>query len=228
MSNVRYLGHSSFLITSDKGSSIIVDPFGNSTPYTFPLLSSDIVLVTHEHPDHNAYWRVSGNPAVIKRSGNYISEFEQVVPRTGETFTFKAYPSYHDRFLGKKKGFNTIFVWYMDGMKFCHLGDLGHILTDKDIEMIGEIDILFCPVGGGIVLSSTDAVLVCGQLKSKVIFPMHYKTPETSLISWLEEPVENFIEKMGGAEKLYSLSTTVEATKLAFDGTRVVKILEHG
>ncbi len=226
MPSVRFLGHSSFLISTTTGTTIITDPYGTNVPYTFPLISADIVLISHEHADHNAYWRVTGNPAIIKRTGDYISEFETPVKRTGEILTFQAIPSYHDRFVGKKKGINTIFIWYSDGIKFCHLGDIGHMLTDKEMALIGEVDVLFCPVGGGDTLSSTDAVLVTSQLKAKIIFPMHFKTIETELVSYLDEPVDNFIEKMGGAETLYSLATTVEANTLP--DRRVVKILERG
>lgn len=223
---VRYLGHSSFFISSGHGTNIIIDPYGPSIPYTFPMLNADIVLQTHEHPDHNAAWRVNGNPAVLKRTNDFMTEFEFPVKRTEETLVFQAIPSFHDRFIGKKKGPNTMFLWYMDGLKLCHLGDLGHVLADREVELMGEIDVLFLPVGGGTVLSSTDAVLVSSQLKARIIFPMHYKTKETELISWLEEPVENFIEKTGGAEYLYSLATSITAETLP--KTRTVKILERG
>jgi len=223
---VRYLGHSSFFVSSVAGTSIIIDPYGPSIPYTFPIINADIVLQTHEHADHNATFRVNGNPAIIKRTNDFLAEFELPVKRTEETFTFQAIPSYHDRFVGKKKGPNTIFLWYMDGLKFCHLGDLGHVLGDRELSLLGEIDVLFLPCGGGIVLTSTDAALVTSQLKAKIIFPMHYKTKETELIPWLEEPVENFIEKVGGAEYLHALSTTVSAETLP--ASREVKILERG
>ncbi len=226
MPNIRYLGHSSYYINSAKGTAIITDPYGRTIPYTFPIISADIVLQSHEHADHNATWRVTGNPIVVKRTSDFIAEFDVNVEKTKETLTFKAFPSWHDKFIGKKKGPNTIFMWYMDGLKFCHLGDLGHVLTEKEIEWLGEVDVLFCPVGGGITLTSSDAVLVVNQLKAKIVFPMHYKTKMTEFISWLEEPVENFIEKIGGAEYLYALATQVDSHHLP--KTTVVKILENG
>ena len=226
MPNIRYLGHSSFYIASSKGTSIVTDPFGKIMPYTFPIISADIVLQSHEHADHNAYFRVGGNPQVIKRTSDYIAEFEANIQRTNETLIFKAFPSYHDKFIGKKKGPNTIFMWYMDGLKFCFLGDLGHVLTEKEIEWLGEIDILFCPVGGGSVLTSSDAVLVLNQFKAKIIFPMHYKTKLTEYISWLEEPLDNFISKCGNVEHLYTLATPVDCNHLPKHP--VVKILEMG
>ncbi len=226
MSNIRYLGHSSFYISSSKGSAIITDPYGKNIPYTFPLISADIVLQSHEHADHNAAWRVNGSPVVLKRTSDFTAEFEVNVEKTKENFVFKAFPTYHDKFIGKKKGPNTVFMWYMDGMKFCHLGDLGHVLTEKEIEWLGEIDVLFCPVGGGTVLSSSDAVLVVNQLKAKLVFPMHYKTKMTEYISWLEEPVENFVEKIGNAEYLYALAMQIDSSSLP--RTTCVKILENG
>ncbi|MCQ2735880.1 MAG: MBL fold metallo-hydrolase [bacterium] len=228
MPNIRYLGHSSYYIGSSKGSAIITDPYGKSIPYTFPLISADVVLQSHEHGDHNAGWRVNGNPVILKRTNDFTAEFEVNVDRTKELLAFKAFPSYHDKFIGKKKGPNTIFMWYMDGMKFCHLGDLGTVLTEREIEWIGDVDVLFCPVGGGTVLTSSDAVLVVNQLKAKIVFPMHYKTKMTEYISWLEEPVENFVEKIGknNTEYLYALATQVDSYSLP--ATTSVKILENG
>lgn len=226
MPNIRYLGHSSFYISSNRGTSIVIDPFGTGIPYTFPDVTADVVVMSHEHPDHNACWRVGGSPMTVKRTSDFLAEFELPVKRTDETMTFYGIPTFHDRFAGKKKGPNTVFYWYLDGLKFCHLGDLGHILREQDLQRLGEIDVLFVPVGGGIVLTSSEAALVVNQLKAKIVFPMHFKTKETEALSWLEEPVENFLEKFQDVEHLYALATTVDASKRP--ASTVIKVLERG
>src|SRR5438552_532821 len=125
---VRYLGHSSFYVKSRKGTEIILDPYGSNVRLNFPALSADLVLISHEHADHNAHWRVNGNPLVLKRTANFPVEHEIPVKRTGETLTFYGLPTFHDRFSGRRRGPNTIFHWYMEGVHFVHLGDLGHLL----------------------------------------------------------------------------------------------------
>ncbi|MDQ7822748.1 MAG: MBL fold metallo-hydrolase [Candidatus Eremiobacteraeota bacterium] len=223
---VRYLGHSCFYVSSTKGTAIIIDPYGTSLPYNFPDLSADIVVMSHEHNDHNAGWRVQGTPIVIKRTSDFIVEFETPVQRTGEMVTFKGIPTHHDKFSGRRKGPNTIYLWFMEGLKLCHLGDLGHMLTDQQLKMVGDIDVLFCPVGGGTVLDPTEAVLVINQINPKIVFPMHYKTPEAEFMSLVKEPIEAFTSRFEKVEFLHAVATNVELGRLP--ASTKVMVLDHG
>jgi len=107
---------------------------------------------------------VQGNPEVVRGT----AEIKGV--------KFNGIPTYHDEVQGEQRGSNTIFCFEVDGVKVCHLGDLGHQLTDKQVAEIGKVDILLVPVGGFYTIDATVASKVCDQLKPKVIIPMHFKT----------------------------------------------------
>ncbi|MCK4791591.1 MAG: MBL fold metallo-hydrolase [Desulfobacteraceae bacterium] len=163
---IRFLGHSCFLIVSDTGIRIITDPYHTGEEFTLTEIkeSADIVTVSHEHPDHNNTGAVQGNPLVLTKQANV----------NGMEFT--AVQSYHDEAGGKERGGNLIFTFEVDGIKICHLGDLGHQLDDSQLATIGKVDILIVPVGGGFTIDGAGATEVCNQINPKVIIPMHYKT----------------------------------------------------
>ena len=212
---VRYLGHSSFLIFSSKGSSIVTDPYGTNIGYTFPVISADVILVSHEHQDHNATWRVGGNPVVVKRTSEFPVEHEVNVEKFKEKILFRGIPSFHDKYQGRRKGPNTIWVWHMEGVRYVYLGDLGHILTDKQVQEIGgDADVLFLPVGGGTTLSPMEAALVINQLTPKLVFPMHYKTNVTEFAGVTSEVLETFLNKTDSVENTYSMAYDIDLARL--------------
>lgn len=223
---VRYLGHSCFLLNSAKGTLIVIDPFGDIIPYKFPEINADVVLVTHEHRDHNAIWRVGGSPRVVKRTSDFVVEHEFPIQRTGELLVFKGIPCHHDKFGGRRKGPNTIFSWFMEGLGLVHLGDLGHTLTDAQLKTIGDCDVLFLPVGGGTVLDPTEAVLVLNQLNPKLVFPMHYQTNETEYMALAKEPLESFTSRVEQVEHMHTMATNVELGRIPLR-TKVM-VLDYG
>ena len=163
---IKWLGHASFIITSDTGTRLITDPYQPNEELTYGKIneSADIVTVSHEHLDHNNVAAVRGNPKVVK--GAVKQEIKGI--------TIRGIPSYHDDAGGKKRGENIIFCFEVDGVRVCHLGDLGHLLGDKQIAEIGTVDILLIPVGGYYTIDAKVATEVCNQLKPKVIVPMHW------------------------------------------------------
>jgi len=213
--NVRYLGHCSFLINSSKGTTVITDPYGISIPYTFPNLAADVVLVSHEHQDHNATWRIMGEPVVLKRTTNFPVEFEVPVKRTGEKFSVQGIPTFHDNYSGRRRGPNTSWVWHMEGVRYCFLGDVGHVLTDAQVKAIGgDVDVLFLPVGGLITVGSTEAALIINQLTPKIVLPMHYLTPKIEGLNLASEPLDNFLNKMSNVENTYTMSIDIDLARL--------------
>ena len=84
--------------------------------------------------------------------------------------------SYHDRKMGRLRGENTIFCFSLDGIRVCHLGDLGHILSPSQIKEIGSVDLLFLPIGGRYTIDARAADEVMGQLNPALVVPMHYRT----------------------------------------------------
>ena len=163
---LRYLGHSCFVITSDSGTRIITDPYQTGASLTYGAIreSADIVTVSHDHFDHGNVAAVKGSPEVV-RGDTRIKEIE-----------FKGIPSYHDETGGRQRGSNTIICFEVDGIRVCHLGDLGHRLSDQQIAELGKVDILLTPVGGFYTIDARAAAEIGHLINPKVIIPMHFKT----------------------------------------------------
>jgi len=164
---VKWLGHASFLITTADGTRIITDPYtaGQGLKYGEINESADIVTVSHEHFDHNNVASVGGNPQVIR----------DPAPKEVKGIRFWGIPTYHDDNQGKSRGDNTIFVMDVDGVRLCHLGDLGHPLSDQQVADIGKVDVLLAPVGGFFTIDGKGASDVCRKLNPRVVIPMHFK-----------------------------------------------------
>lgn len=156
-------GHSCFEIRD--GITVVTDPHdGKSIGIKPPVVKADVVLVSHDHFDHNCIRIVKGDPQII-------TDCEETV--IGD-LKIRGVPSFHDKEEGSKRGKNTIFCFEMDDIKFCHCGDLGHLLTEEQAEAIGPVDVLFIPVGGVFTIDSSDAKKVIETIKPSVVIPMHY------------------------------------------------------
>jgi len=168
---IKWLGHASFLITADDGTRIITDPYdqGEHLKYGDINETADIVTISHDHFDHNNIGAVKGNP----------QEVRETTEARGIKIT--GIHAYHDNSQGAERGKNTIFCFQIDGMKVCHLGDLGHALSDKQAADIGKPDILIIPVGGFYTMEPDIASQVCNVLEPKVIIPMHFKNEKCEL-----------------------------------------------
>ena len=183
---IKWYGHASFLITSEQGVKIITDPYepgayGGGISYGAIPDEADIVTVSHDHADHNYVTGLPGRPQVIKGTGRH--EAKGIV--------FEGFPTYHDSSKGSERGKNTVFIFSVDGIRVCHLGDLGHILSDKEVDEIGELDVLLIPVGGFYTIGPKEATTVAEQLKPKLTIPMHFKTDKCDFPI---EPVDNFLQ----------------------------------
>jgi L-ascorbate metabolism protein UlaG (beta-lactamase superfamily) len=167
---VQWLGHASFLITSDAGIKVVTDPYAVGGPLHYGEIkeTADIVTVSHDHFDHNNIAAVGGNPEVVKATAEV------------KGIQFNGTPTYHDEAGGSQRGNNTIFSFEVDGIKVCHLGDLGHPLDDKQVADLGNVDILLTPVGGNFTIDARVATEVCSKLAAKVIIPMHYQNERCS------------------------------------------------
>jgi L-ascorbate metabolism protein UlaG (beta-lactamase superfamily) len=177
---IKYLGHAAFAFTSDSGVKIIADPYTTGPDFGYGEIteSADIVTVSHDHLDHANAAAVGGNPQVVRRTGSF----------TVKGIEIKGIVSYHDDEQGRMKGGNIIFCFEVDGIRLCHLGDLGHRLDDRQKTEIGRVDVLLIPVGGFFTIDAKVATEVCNQLKPAVIIPMHYRTEKgISNIAGVEE-----------------------------------------
>jgi len=198
---VKWLGHASFAITSDTGTKIITDPYATEENLNYDEIkeSADIVTVSHNHSDHNNTAAVQDNPEVVRRT----TEVKGI--------KFRSTSTCHDEAGGKKRGSNTIFCFELDGIKVCHLGDLGHPLNDKQAAELGKVDILLIPVGGFFTIDARVASQICDQLKPRVIIPMHYKN---SKCAFPVSGVDEFLQGKKNVSRLDASEVELKSGKL--------------
>ena len=162
---INCLGHSCFRFKT-KIATLVTDPFDpEKVGFKYPELSADIVTVSHPHPDHDFLDKVKGEPFVVDGPGEYEVKGISVF----------GVASYHDDKKGKERGQNTIYTIETEGLKICHLGDLGEKLNEEQLEEIGGVDILLIPVGGVYTIDFEEAVEIIDQIEPKIVIPMHYK-----------------------------------------------------
>jgi L-ascorbate metabolism protein UlaG (beta-lactamase superfamily) len=209
---ISWLGHSCFKIEDDGGKVVVTDPFAESVGYPAPKIRADVVTVSHEHYDHNNVKALKGDPAVVRGPGK----------KTAAGIEFEGIASYHDDRGGKLRGKNTIICFEMDGVRVCHLGDLGHQLGEKEAEALGEVDVMMIPVGGTFTLDAEGAKKVIGQIKPKIVMPMHFKTPA---LTFEVDTADRFLS----GEKVERPGHTLAVSKdeLPAEGPRVV-LLDYG
>ncbi|MBI3443239.1 MBL fold metallo-hydrolase [Candidatus Woesebacteria bacterium] len=199
---ITFIGHSSFRIRG-KSVSVVTDPYDpKMVGLKYAKVDADIVTISHNHEDHNKSELVTGVRKVISGPGEYEISGISII----------GIPSFHDTQKGSQRGKNTIYVIEMDRLTMAHLGDLGHTLDDKIIDDMGEVDILFIPVGGVYTIGPGEAAEVVQQIEPKIIIPMHYRVeglnPEVfSDLSGVEE----FLGKIGNkGERLPKLQIKKE------------------
>ncbi len=189
--NIRYLGHSSFLIEGKTGK-VVTDPYDPTMmKRKFPDVSADIVTVSHQHQDHNAPHLVQGNPLVITIPGEYEKKGIRIY----------GFETYHDKQNGAERGKNTMYKIVVDDVSILHCGDLGHVLSKELIEEVDGVDILLIPAGGNYTISPDEAQDVVSKVEPSVVIPMHYKNNvgfNEEIMSKLLS-VSDFIEKIGVA-----------------------------
>jgi len=183
---ISYLGQSCFKLQDKlgpEGVTLVTDPFGKELGLKVPNFEADIVTVSHQHFDHNNSGALRGNPFIIDTPGEY--DIKAVMVQGIETW--------HDAKGGVERGKNIVYRIEMDDLTLVHLGDLGHILTDEQLDQLDNVDVLFIPVGGRVTVDAKMAVEVIGQIEPRVVIPMHYKFPGAKLEL---DPVEKFIKEL--------------------------------
>lgn len=211
---ILWKGHACFQIIATRGKGeqvkIVIDPYDAATGLKLSPLEADIGLITHDHHDHNNVKALKGDPFVIKSPGEY--DVKDVLVR--------GIPSFHDASNGKERGQNTIYVIEAEGISLCHLGDFGQQeLTSEQVEAIGNIDILFIPVGGVFTIEGKEAAKIVGQIEPRYVVPMHYQ--EAKLKVKLDK-VDDFLKAMGVKPKEAESKLTIKVKDLTGEETKVV------
>ncbi len=171
---LTYLGHSAFLI--DNGLKILVDPYSPGLGYGEIDLEADLVIISHEHEDHNY---CPGRCGQVLRGLAPSGEWNR------QDLDFQGLriynvDSYHDAHDGSRLGKNSIFVLEMPGLRIVHLGDLGHRLTEEQRAQIGKVDLLIIPVGGYYTLPVEEVLAVIDHLQPRAVIPVHFRTAHNS------------------------------------------------
>ncbi|MBC7326366.1 MAG: MBL fold metallo-hydrolase [Moorella sp. (in: Bacteria)] len=160
---------------SPAGVRLVTDPYGPQVSPAAPLVTADVVTVSHEHFDHNYLDNIKGNPQVwrgLTPDGDWAR-----VDRAYKDVRAYTVPTYHDEATGAKRGKNAVFVLEVGDLRLAHLGDLGHVLNDEQVQQIGRLDVLMIPVGGYFTIDANQAWQVVAVLKPRVVLPMHYLVP---------------------------------------------------
>lgn len=204
---ISWKGQACFHVVVSRGKDsqvkLVVDPYGEATGLSLPGMEADILLITHEHEDHNNKKAVKGNPFVISNPGEY--EVKGVF--------IQGIPSFHDDVLGKERGQNTMYALEGEGIRVCHLGDFGQKeLTPEQLESIGDVDILLIPVGGVYTINGKEAQKVISQLEPKIVVPMHYALPK---LKYKLHAVDEFLHTMGAKKVEPQEKLTVKEKDLA-------------
>jgi L-ascorbate metabolism protein UlaG (beta-lactamase superfamily) len=178
---LRFYGHSCFQLTTSAGTKVVFDPHAINE-YSVPPLSPDIVVMSHNHDDHNRKEQLANADSKDLKAFLGVTPKGKVgewakIDATVKDVRIRNIGTYHDEEEGAKRGKNSIFVVEADGLKFCHLGDLGHELNEEQLRAVGPIDVLMIPVGGIYTINGEVAKKVVAQLKPRLfIIPMHYGT----------------------------------------------------
>jgi len=207
---VKWLGQSSFIITSDKGVRIITDPYktGRGLKYGEIKESADAVTVSHEHGDHNNTASIEGNPQIIRG----------LKPVEVKGIKINGIATFHDAEQGKSRGTNTAFCFEVDGVRICHLGDLGHKLNEQQISQIGRVDVLLTPMAGYFTIDAEVATDVCDQLKPKIVIPMHFRN---EYCDYPISTIDDFLKGKKNVTLMNSSEIELNAGKLQAE-TRII------
>jgi len=180
---ITWHGHACFRLFQ-RGASAVTDPYEREIGFELPRLGADIVTVSHDHPGHRYAKGVRRRKLSIMGPGEY--EVNGVFITGIATF--------HDGKKGGARGPNTIYLFNFDGLKICHLGDLGHIPTQAQVEALNSVNVLLVPVGGVSTINAAQAAEVVSLTEPNIVVPMHYRLPK---LAFRLDPVAKFLKAIG-------------------------------
>jgi L-ascorbate metabolism protein UlaG (beta-lactamase superfamily) len=207
---IDWFGHACFRLRGREGT-VITDPYNKDIGLSFARPRGDIVTVSHAHPGHSFVKGVKGEPKVIEEPGEY--EVKNIF--------ITGVPTAHDKKGGKERGANTVYVFDLDGLTICHLGDLGHVPTQPQAEALGNVNVLLIPVGGVSTINASDAAEIVSMLEPQIVIPMHFEHPE---LKFKLEPAAKFFKEMG--IKPLAPAPSLKVTKDSLPSETQVVLLE--
>jgi len=197
---IVWYGHSCFRLKT-RGAIVVTDPCGKDVGYNIPRVRADIVTVSLNHPDYNNCALVQGDPKVINGPGEYEVKGAFI---TGIATNLK-------KSKGPERLKNTIYLFDFDGLTVCHLGNLDHVPSQAQVQVLSDIDVLLIPVGAVTTLNANQAAEMIGLLEPKIVIPMHYKT---RVVKAKLEPVSKFLKLIGLPEASPRESLEIDKSSL--------------
>jgi L-ascorbate metabolism protein UlaG (beta-lactamase superfamily) len=186
MAEIIWYGHACFAVRG-RDVTVLMDPVPPTSGYEVEALSADIVTLSHEYPGHSAQEHVNDGGRLINGPGEY--EIQEVFINGIQTW--------RDGERGVLRGRNTVYVLEIEDLVICHLGHIGHVLTEKQAEQISAVDVLLVPAGGGSTVTAAQAAEIIGQIEPGIIIPMQFKTEKGDFD---REPVDGFLRELASAE----------------------------
>lgn len=209
---ITWYGRACFRLRG-REASVICDPCPPSTGFVAGKHDVELLTISHDHYDHN-YTRSITAAMTLTRPGEY--EVHDLL--------VSGIRSFHDGSRGADRGPNTIFSIEIDGVHVCHLGDLGHLLTEEQLTDLGKVDVLLIPAGGRFTITPTEAAEVVTQVGAKLVIPMHFATDggSTDLLG-----PEEFLHEMAVSEPVRQPKAVVTPSSLP-EETQVVLLEARG
>lgn len=212
---IEWLGHAAFIITSGDGTKILTDPyesggFSGALRYSPIKEKVDIITTSHSHSDH------CHMPLGLTKETQIIRD---KINATIKGIKIKTIDSFHDLVGGRERGYNSIFLFDVDGIKIAHFGDLGHALDDAKMKELGQIDVALIPVGGTFTVDAKGASDIIKKIKPKIVIPMHFKTPKVRLDI---DEVDTFLEDKENVERLRVSEIEIKPNMLSSKETLII------
>jgi L-ascorbate metabolism protein UlaG (beta-lactamase superfamily) len=183
--DLTWLGHACFRLRG-RDVTVLTDPPDPKSGHTIAKTPADIVTMSHDHEGHASLRSVGGEPVVLRGPGEY--EVREAL--------ITGLASFHDEERGAARGRNTVFVVRLDGVAVCHLGDLGHAMDEKELETLGDVDVLRVPfTGPDVNLTAAKAADVVHQFEPKVVVPMSFESAGKK-----SDVYSRFLQEMGVRE----------------------------
>jgi len=166
---LSYLGHSSFLITSPDGVTIVTDYNGFLRPKDPP----DVVTMNHAHMMHYTDTIDPGIKLVLRGwdTGEGPPHYDV---KFGDARIRNLPTNIRRDDGGTEFGGNSIFIFATGDLCIAHLGHLHHTLTPEHLAELGQIDVLLTPIDGAFTLSQPDMIEVIEAIHPHLVIPMHY------------------------------------------------------
>lgn len=165
---LKYYGHACFSLSYEGGPTLVIDPFDETVTYPPCDEICDAALLSHDHFDHNHVQTLRGDFVTIRSAGAYDVQGVRIT----------AVDSFHDKKGGALRGKNLILRIEGGGLTIVHLGDLGHMPDEKQLEAMSGADIMLVPIGGTYTIGTPEAEEVIRLARPKHAVAMHYRTPD--------------------------------------------------